>query len=169
MLVSCHLEQNHLGKTKKVISLGSAFSGGLFLSVGLIHILPEAAENFNNYLNSTQHFPFQMLITVISFSFLLLIDRVIGGQFHRANHHNEDEDDTHNEVQQKKHDPEHENQHKNNCNDHSAISHAQHHNYNNFQNIVKYSQKQHINNGNNNLQSQNEIQNGQYQNILSFN
>jgi zinc transporter 1/2/3 len=29
-----------------LLSLSAAFSGGLFLSIGILHILPEASENF---------------------------------------------------------------------------------------------------------------------------
>lgn len=31
------------------MSLANSFSGGLFLAVGLLHLLPEAAENFEDY------------------------------------------------------------------------------------------------------------------------
>jgi len=33
----------------KLLSLTKAFSGGLFLAVGIVHLLPEASENFENY------------------------------------------------------------------------------------------------------------------------
>ncbi|EAS06217.1 metal cation transporter, ZIP family protein (macronuclear) [Tetrahymena thermophila SB210] len=153
-------------ENQKVLSIASAFSGGLFLSVGLIHILPEAAENFDNYLNQTQHFPFQMLITVASFSFLLLLDRVIGGQFHGIHHHNE-EDNEHDEVQEKKHHNGNEYYHNNSCNDDSTISHAIYHDYNNIQNVVKYSQKQYARVENQDCQ--NKIKNDQIQNQFSIN
>jgi zinc transporter 1/2/3 len=32
-----------------VLSMTKAFSGGLFLAVGLVHLLPEANEHFENY------------------------------------------------------------------------------------------------------------------------
>ncbi len=32
-----------------VMSLAAAFAGGLFLSVGILHLLPEAAECFEEY------------------------------------------------------------------------------------------------------------------------
>ena len=31
------------------MELANAFSGGLFLAIGLIHILPEAANDYNKY------------------------------------------------------------------------------------------------------------------------
>jgi len=33
----------------RLMSYSKAFSGGLFLCVGLLHLLPEANENFNEY------------------------------------------------------------------------------------------------------------------------
>ncbi|KAL4449823.1 hypothetical protein ABPG74_008196 [Tetrahymena malaccensis] len=158
-------------ENQKILSIASAFSGGLFLSVGLIHILPEAAEDFNNYLSSTNHFPFQMLITVASFSLLLLIDKVIGGQLHGVHHHedNEDGDDKCDEVQEKKNDQIYENHNSCSIYEDSETSYVQYHDYNSIQNIVKYNQQQYTSTGNNNLQLQNEIKNGQSQNIFSIN
>ncbi|KAL4462641.1 hypothetical protein ABPG74_000471 [Tetrahymena malaccensis] len=79
-------------ENKKVLSIASAFSGGLFLSIGLIHILPEAGDDFDKYYDSSEeHFPFQMFITVISFSFVLFIEKVIGEQFAHHHHHHHDD------------------------------------------------------------------------------
>lgn len=36
-------------ENKMVLALSNAFSGGLFFAVGILHLLPEAAENFNDY------------------------------------------------------------------------------------------------------------------------
>lgn len=36
-------------ENKLVLALSNGFSGGLFLAVGILHLLPEAAENFENY------------------------------------------------------------------------------------------------------------------------
>lgn len=33
----------------KLMSLSSAFSGGLFIAVGMIHLLPEAVEKFETF------------------------------------------------------------------------------------------------------------------------
>ena len=35
-----------------LLSMTKAFSGGLFLAVGLVHLLPEANEHFGNYFKS---------------------------------------------------------------------------------------------------------------------
>ncbi|KAL4494249.1 hypothetical protein ABPG73_018768 [Tetrahymena malaccensis] len=74
-------------ENKKILSIFSAFSGGLFISIGLIHILPEAGEDFDKYYNSVEHFPFQMLIAVISFSLVLFIEKVIGEYLTHHHHH----------------------------------------------------------------------------------
>jgi len=40
-------------KTNKlVLAISAAFSGGLFLGIGLIHLLPESNEGFERYFNS---------------------------------------------------------------------------------------------------------------------
>ena len=39
-------------ENKLVLALSGAFSGGLFLSIGLIHLLPESNENFEEYFES---------------------------------------------------------------------------------------------------------------------
>ncbi|EAR98824.1 metal cation transporter, ZIP family protein (macronuclear) [Tetrahymena thermophila SB210] len=82
-------------ENKKVLSIASAFSGGLFISIGLIHILPEAGSDFDKYYDSSEeHFPFQMFISVISFSFVLFIEKVIGEQFaHHHHHHHHDQNE----------------------------------------------------------------------------
>ena len=36
-------------ENKLILALSGAFSGGLFLSIGLIHLLPESNENFEKY------------------------------------------------------------------------------------------------------------------------
>lgn len=46
---SIPLRSKSFKSNPKVLSLSSAFAGGLFLAVGLLHLLPEANENFNNY------------------------------------------------------------------------------------------------------------------------
>jgi len=39
-------------ENKLVLAIAGGFSGGLFLSVGLIHLLPEANVSFENYFES---------------------------------------------------------------------------------------------------------------------
>lgn len=42
-------------KNMSVIGLANAFSGGIFLAIALIHILPEAAEEYQEYIHETEH------------------------------------------------------------------------------------------------------------------
>ncbi|EGR27854.1 zip zinc transporter family protein, putative [Ichthyophthirius multifiliis] len=66
----------------KVLALSSAFSGGLFLTVGLVHLLPEANEHFDKYFKEINHgedqenFPWAFVITLMSFSLILFIEKV---------------------------------------------------------------------------------------------
>lgn len=84
-----------------LLSLSNCFSGGLFIAIGLIHILPEAHEllegshdhdhdhdfDYSNLLSSKQSlghlkhgshaFPLSYFISLISFSVILLIDKII--------------------------------------------------------------------------------------------
>lgn len=46
---SMPLRMKAFRENKMVLALANAFSGGLFLAVGILHLLPEAAENFDNY------------------------------------------------------------------------------------------------------------------------
>lgn len=77
-------------ENKLVLALANAFSGGLFLAVGIIHLLPEAAENFENYYKEglkpgeepDEHFPFAFLITVLSFSLVLFIEKIATNHHH---------------------------------------------------------------------------------------
>lgn len=64
---------------KKLLSYTSSFAGGLFLSVGLLHLLPEAVECFESYFSDqkVEAFPFAYLIVILSFSLILLIEKVV--------------------------------------------------------------------------------------------
>ena len=43
------LYSNSCRKSSKLLGLANAFSGGLFMGIGLFHLLPEAGENFEKY------------------------------------------------------------------------------------------------------------------------
>lgn len=85
---------------KLLLSYSNCFAGGLFLAIGLIHILPEARENLegkddhdhhdhdhdhhdhdhldHDYLTHGDHpFPWSFFICLASFSIILLIDKVL--------------------------------------------------------------------------------------------
>ncbi|CAD8181701.1 unnamed protein product [Paramecium octaurelia] len=66
---------------KLLLELTGAFSGGLFLSVGIIHLLPESMKQFHlNYkaqeIESFDEFPYACLITVLSFALILYIEKI---------------------------------------------------------------------------------------------
>lgn len=69
---------------KTLLSLSNCFSGGLFIAIGLIHILPEAHEALegqwekkNDKGEEEEVFPLSYLLCLTSFSFILLIDKII--------------------------------------------------------------------------------------------
>ena len=63
---------------KTLLSLSNCFSGGLFIAIGLIHILPEARENLEGKMASEGEdvFPFSYVICLATFAFILFIDKV---------------------------------------------------------------------------------------------
>jgi len=69
-----------------LLALTRAFSGGLFLAVGIVHLLPEAAENFEDYFKSNgyqgEQFPWAFLILLISFSLVLFIEKIATDHHH---------------------------------------------------------------------------------------
>lgn len=67
----------------KLIAYSNCFSGGLFIAIGLIHILPEAHFNLEANHESTstktekEPFPLSYTICLLTFSFLLFIDKIV--------------------------------------------------------------------------------------------
>lgn len=59
--------------SRRYLSLGNAFAGGIFLGVGLVHLLPEADEA----LRVVVDYPLAPLLAAVGVGLLLLIDRVI--------------------------------------------------------------------------------------------
>ena len=66
-----------------LLTISNCFSGGLFLSIGLIHILPEARAKLegnyetNKELSHKEPFPWSYMICLFTFSCILFIDKVI--------------------------------------------------------------------------------------------
>lgn len=75
-------------KNPKLIGYANAFSGGLFLSVGIIHLLGEGAESFEEYYLKKdsefeiEHYPWPNIITVLAFTFFLALDKVFLSDLH---------------------------------------------------------------------------------------
>lgn len=65
-----------------VISLTNAFSGGIFIAIAFIHLLPEEVAAYyelhkedDNYLEMT--FPLPYLLFFVGYTIILLLDKVI--------------------------------------------------------------------------------------------
>lgn len=84
----------------KVLALSSAFAGGLFLAVGILHLLPEANEHFEDYYkdkeandgedasdDDEEHFPWSFFITVCSFALILFIEKIATDHTHSHDDH----------------------------------------------------------------------------------
>lgn len=65
------------------LSLSNCFSGGLFVAIGLIHILPEAHADLEGQyeqkkLNANEEvFPLSYILCLVTFSFILFVDKVL--------------------------------------------------------------------------------------------
>ena len=67
---------------KLLISFSQCFAGGLFIAIGLIHILPEARENLEGSWEKEPGetgdvFPLSYFLCLMTFSMILLIDKVL--------------------------------------------------------------------------------------------
>ena len=61
--------------SQRFFSLGNAFTGGLFLGLGFIHLLPEGIHELEELVD----YPLGVLLATVGLGVLLLIDRVILG------------------------------------------------------------------------------------------
>lgn len=64
---------------ERFFSLGNALGGGVFLGAGLIHLLPDAIDNFGTLLGPGLTYPLASLICAAGFLVVLLIEKVIVG------------------------------------------------------------------------------------------
>jgi zinc transporter 1/2/3 len=73
------------------LELGEALGGGVFLGIGLFHMLPDAEEAFRNaYGSSASSYPYAELLCAFGFVLLLFLEKFVL-QFTRdkhADHHN---------------------------------------------------------------------------------
>ncbi|AGF77896.1 putative divalent heavy-metal cations transporter [Desulfocapsa sulfexigens DSM 10523] len=64
---------------KRKLTLGNAFSGGVFLGAGLLHMLPDARENFTAFAGDVAY-PYVALICGGGFLLVMLLEKaVLGG------------------------------------------------------------------------------------------
>lgn len=64
---------------ERLFSLGNALGGGVFLGAGLIHLLPDAIDNFSGLLGPGLNYPLASLICALGFLLVLLIEKIIVG------------------------------------------------------------------------------------------
>lgn len=73
---------NKFKSSKQLMAWANSFSGGIFISAGLFHILPDAVEAYEKALkkagmNVKGSFPWPYFSCLMSFAFVFLIDKVI--------------------------------------------------------------------------------------------
>jgi solute carrier family 39 (zinc transporter), member 1/2/3 len=68
----------------QLIAVTSAFSGGLFFAVGLIHLLPEAVEKYAVYAQQNVHEnkPVPQFLCLFAFSIFLYLEKIAFGDSH---------------------------------------------------------------------------------------
>lgn len=84
------LKSVHFRSSPQNISLGNCFSGGLFLALAILHLLPEARMELESTedteSSNRSSFPITFAICLAAFSFILLIDRVMFKSNEARNH-----------------------------------------------------------------------------------
>ncbi len=89
-------------KGSRYISYANAFSGGIFIGIGLFHLMPEASEKFTKYYSSPQGlgsyingYPMSYFIAFLSYSFILYLAKVAFDSYDLTahTHSKEDSDD----------------------------------------------------------------------------
>ena len=66
-----------------ILSYANPFSGGIFIGIGLFHLLPDASYNFEQYYKTPEGklcffygFPMSYFIVFLSYSFILYLEKV---------------------------------------------------------------------------------------------
>lgn len=71
----------------KVVELANSFAGGLFLTLGMAHILPEASFEFVNYYKAkgkeySDQFPWVYVCVLSSYFLILFLEKIFFKNFH---------------------------------------------------------------------------------------
>lgn len=81
-------------ESQKFISLANSFAGGVFLAIAMVHVLPEAVENYDTLKGEGPHFPLPYFLVFCGYTFILIIDKVmfdshalLGGHDHGGHGH----------------------------------------------------------------------------------
>lgn len=61
-----------------IIGLSNAFSAGVFLAIALLHILPEASQEYQDAIggNPYKNFPLPFLMAIVTYAFVLFIEKI---------------------------------------------------------------------------------------------
>lgn len=81
-------------KSPTFLGLSNSFAGGLFLGIGLFHILPESAEKFEEK-ESLKGIPIAYFLAFLSYALILFVEKVISNSHslvHNHDHHNENDE-----------------------------------------------------------------------------
>ena len=84
-----------------ILNYANPFAGGVFIGIGLFHLLPEASYDFENYYKSKEGstsffygFPMSYFIAFLSYSFILYLEKVaFSTDEKRDNENNKDKND----------------------------------------------------------------------------
>lgn len=71
------------GRTALAFSIGGAFSGGVFLGAGLLHLLPDSIEALNSYFADSD-FPIGYMLAAVGFLAVLFIEEILFGEAHAS-------------------------------------------------------------------------------------
>lgn len=65
-------------ESPKILGIANAFSGGVFLAIAFVHILPEASFEYNAQAKDPEHpFPLPFVLVFFGYTFILMIDKVM--------------------------------------------------------------------------------------------
>jgi zinc transporter 1/2/3 len=76
--------------SERALSYLNCFSAGMFLAIGFIHMLPEAVEQYEEYVTAkhlTNAFPLPYTCMFVGYLIVLLVDRVIMHSLIGHGHH----------------------------------------------------------------------------------
>ena len=80
-------------KNQDFLSIMNCYSGGIFLGMALVHLVPEAEHIYADWAAGEcldNPFPLPHVLMLAGYLFILLCDRVIGGKFHNHEHGHHD-------------------------------------------------------------------------------
>ena len=88
-------------KNVDCLSLVNTFGGGLFLGIGLFHILPETNEKFEKY-EKLKDVPLSYFLAFISYALILFVERVAFDGHSLIKNHEHDHKNNHEDNDEKK-------------------------------------------------------------------